>query len=379
MIFRNAEFEIEEGALLAWAEEWGISGDLRKKYILQRLIYADNVLSRGALRGDDLANSYLWQIAVKELETIKNFRTRTSIAVMEDYIPANGKSRWKKREEALYRSFLEDDAGIFLLNLVAYYQKRGYGDFAFYPFFRWDNALIPIKRPDLVKFHSLIGYEKQKSKICRNTEAFLRGATANNVLLYGERGTGKSSTIKAVGTRYYAKGLRLVEVERHNLASLPQICRYLEDIGLHFIIFIDDLSFDGDQSDFKNLKTVLEGGLAKTGDNILIYATSNRRHLVKETWADREGEDVNIRENTDEILSLSHRFGLSIAFLNPDQEEFLNIVERLAAARGLDMPPEDIRREALVWVRWQHNLSGRTAVQFVNDLEVRRSAEKVDI
>ena len=121
-----------------------------------------------------MANSYLWQIAVKELETIKNFRTRTSIAVMEDYIPANGKSRWKKREEALYRSFLEDDAGIFLLNLVAYYQKRGYGDFAFYPFFRWDNALIPIKRPDLVKFHSLIGYEKQKSKLCRNTDVYKR-------------------------------------------------------------------------------------------------------------------------------------------------------------------------------------------------------------
>lgn len=372
MIFRNEEFEIDEASLLAWAEEWGISGNLRRKYILQRLIYADTVLSRGALRNDDLVNSYLWQIALKELDTIKNFRTRTSLAVMEDYIPANGHCRWKKREEALYKSFVEDDSGVFLLNLVEYYKRRGYGDFAFFPFFSWDNRLIPIKNPDLVKFSSLVGYEKQKEKICRNTQGFLQGKTANNVLLYGERGTGKSSTIKAVGTRYYAKGLRMVEVDRNNLSSLPELFRCLEGIALHFIVYIDDLSFDGDQSDFKTLKALLEGGLSKTGDNILIYATSNRRHLVKETWDDRKGEDVNVRENSDELLSLSHRFGLSIAYLNPDQEEFLNIVEHLASQRGLDIPNEVLRQEALVWVRWHHNFSGRTAVQFVNDLETRQ-------
>ncbi|MDO4541409.1 MAG: ATP-binding protein [Bacillota bacterium] len=380
MIFRNEEFEIDEGSLLAWAEEWGISGDLRKKYILQRLIYSDNVLSRGALRGDDLVNSYLWQIAVKELETIKNFRTRTGIAVMEDYIPANRRSRWKSREEALYNSFIDDDPGIFLLNLVEYYKKRGYGDFAFYPFFRWDKktGLTPIKNPDLVKFRSLVGYQRQKAKICRNTEGFLKGAAANNVLLYGERGTGKSSTIKAVGTRYYAKGLRMVEVDRDNLEALPEIFRCLEDIALRFIVYIDDLSFDGDQNDYKTLKAVLEGGLTKTRHNILIYATSNRRHLIKETWDERKGEEVNVRENSDELLSLSHRFGLSIAYMNPDQEEFLNIVEHLAVERGLNIPCEVLRDEALLWVRWQHNLSGRTAVQFINDMEIRESSGEFD-
>ncbi len=371
MIFRNEEFEIDDSSLLTWAEEWGISGDLRKKHLLQSLIYSDNVLSRGALRGDDLVNSQLWQIAVKELETIKRLSSHSGIAALEDYIPANSKCRWKKREEALFQSFLRDNPDIFLINLVEYYKKRGYGDFAFYPFFRWDNGLIPIKHPDLVKFSNLVGYERQKTKICRNTEGFLKGAAANNVLLYGERGTGKSSTIKAIGTRYYSKGLRLVEIERNNLPSLPALFRCLEDIALHFIVYIDDLSFDSEEGDYKTLKAFLEGGLSKTGDNVLIYATSNRRHLVRETWDERKGEEVNVRENSDEVLSLSHRFGLTIAYMNPDQEEFLNIVSHLAAGRGLRIPEDYLRQEALTWVRWQHNLSGRTAVQFINDLEVR--------
>lgn len=370
MIFSNEDFEIDEKNLLIWAEEWGISGDLRKKYLLQKLIYADTILSRSALRDENVAQSYLWQIAVKEIESFKSFRSRTSMAVMEDYIPANGNSLWKSRENALYQSFIEDDVGTFLLQLVEYYKKRGFGDFAFYPFFRWEDGLIPIKHPDLVKMGDLIGYEKQKKQISRNTEAFLQGARGNNVLLYGERGTGKSSTVKAVGTRYYPNGLRMIELERGNLDQLPKVFRYLEDIPLHFIVFIDDLSFDENQSDYKSLKAVLEGGLTKPQDNILIYATSNRRHLVKETWADRDGAEVNVRENADEMLSLSHRFGLSISFFNPDQEEFLAMVEAIALKRDLHIPQEKLREDALLWVRWQNNISGRTAVQFVNEMEI---------
>ncbi|MEE0776311.1 MAG: ATP-binding protein [Bacillota bacterium] len=363
---------VEEDSLLRWAEAYGVNGDLRSRYAVYDMIMADTPFSRGALNGDDVEHSSLWDMALAELKALKQQGLPQWNAVLLNYRAASRNALWGEDEEALVTLLEGKDMEAFLVALVSYYRRHGFGDFAFYPFFRWsDGDIHAITHPDLVEMDTLLGYEDHKSQICRNTEAFLQGGHGNNVLLYGERGTGKSSTVKAVGTKYCSQGLRLVELDRGDLDSLGALCRCLEGIGLHFIICIDDLSFDDFETDYKSLKAVLEGSLAKQRDNILIYATSNRRHLIKETWSERQGGEINARENADEKMSLADRFGLAIAFLNPNQEEFLSMVADLARRRGLDIPADVLRREALIWEKWQHGPSGRTAVQFVNEMEGR--------
>ena len=378
LLFINESAAPPNEDLVAWAETYGVKGDLRSRYTVFSMIMADTSLSRGALNGDDIEGSSLWEIALAELKTTKRRGFPQWESCFMNYRPASREMLWGEEEESLTALFEGKDMESFLNALVAYYRRRGFGYFAFYPFFRWErDRVFPIFHPDLVEMDTLLGYEDQKTQICRNTEAFLRGSHGNNVLLYGERGTGKSSTVKAVGTKYYREGLRLVELDRGDLTSLGALCRYLEGIGLHFIVCIDDLSFDDFETDYKSLKAVLEGSLTKQRDNVLIYATSNRRHLVKETWDERQGGEINARENADEKMSLSDRFGLSIAFLNPDQEEFLAMAADIARRRGLDIPWSELRRDALLWEKWQHGLSGRTAVQFVNEMECRLMVNEV--
>ncbi len=255
--------------------------------------------------------------------------------------------------------------------LAAHYQRHGVGIFGRHAFFVWDSQakrIKPVTNPDPVAVSDLIGYESQKETLIKNTRKLLNGLPANNVLLYGDRGTGKSSLVKAVANQFRENGLRLIEVNKTDLTDFPDLIGRLSDRGLHFIIYVDDLSFEVGESQYKHLKAVLEGSLSSRPRNLLIYATSNRRHLIRETMAERD-EDVHFNDAMQEKLSLADRFGISITFLAPDQEEYLSIVRGLARQRGLEIPVPMLEAKALLWERFQNGRSGRTARQFVDDLQ----------
>ncbi|MDR2632149.1 MAG: ATP-binding protein [Treponema sp.] len=273
-----------------------------------------------------------------------------------------------------------------LADLIAHIQRSGAGSLGLYRAFRWtglpEAALQPVQSPDQVRLSSLAGYEQQRALVIANTLRFLEGKPANNLLLYGDRGTGKSATVKALCNEYAKQGLRLLEVPKEQLAALPRILEVLRCRGLHFIIFIDDLSFEKTDDSFTGLKMLLEGGIEARPSQVLIYATSNRRHLVKEYAADRPTTamaanalatgDMRAFDSMQEQFSLADRFGLTVVFTAPVQEEFLYIAEYIARERGvLTGAPQTeawktFRENALRWERWFNGRSPRTAVQYVD-------------
>ncbi|HEY8885541.1 MAG TPA: ATP-binding protein, partial [Chloroflexota bacterium] len=214
------------------------------------------------------------------------------------------------------------------------------------------------------------GYADQRATIQRNTQHFLAGRPANNLLLYGERGTGKSSMVKALLNAYADQGLRLVDVAKSALGDFSEIVAQLADQSQRFVVFVDDLSFDEGETGYAELKAVLEGGVEVRPDNVLIYATSNRRHLVVERFGDRlaPGDEIHVQDTLQEKLSLADRFGVTVIFLSPDQDQYLEIVKGLARRRELPIDDVALRRRALQWASWNNGRSGRTARQFVDDL-----------
>lgn len=230
--------------------------------------------------------------------------------------------------------------------------------------------LAGIPNPDPIRLENLIGYEEQRTEVVRNTQQFVKGYPANNMLLYGDRGTGKSSTIKALIHKFGVNGLRLIQVSKDSLADLPDILEVIRERPYRFIIFIDDLSFEEYETEYKYLKAVLEGNLEAKPDNVVIYATSNRRHLVKEFLSDVEKTgEIRAQDTVQEKLSLSDRFGITVIFPTPDQETYLKIVEGLAEQKKLNIEKDKLRKLALQWEIWHNERSGRTAKQFIDDLQ----------
>ncbi|MFV0393279.1 MAG: ATP-binding protein, partial [Coprobacillaceae bacterium] len=254
--------------------------------------------------------------------------------------------------------------------LKQHYYTYGVGKYGLNKAFRYEtNTIQPIIHIGDNTLSQLIGCESQKKRLTENTEAFLKGKEANNVLLYGDSGTGKSSSIKALLNAYYKDGLRMVEVYKHQFKYLPNIIQELQSRNYKFIIFMDDLSFEDFEIEYKYLKAVIEGGLEKKPDNVLIYATSNRRHLIKQTWTDRQsGDEVSINDAMQEKLSLSSRFGVSILFVHPNKLEYLNIVDGLAKQYGITMDMDTLHEQALTWELRHGGFSGRTAKQFIHAL-----------
>jgi hypothetical protein len=260
-----------------------------------------------------------------------------------------------------------------------FYKAYGVGMFGLNKAFRITHEVnkglefVPINNTEDVRLDDLIGYEIQKQKIVENTEAFVAGRKANNALLFGDSGTGKSTTIKAIINEYYDQGLRMIEIYKHQFQDLSQVISQIKNRNYKFIIYMDDLSFEEFEIEYKFLKAVIEGGVETKPDNILIYATSNRRHLIKETWNDRSdmeaGNGIHRSDTIEEKLSLVNRFGVTINYSKPSQKEYFNIVIGLAHRQGINMTDEELRAEANKWELSHGGISGRTAQQFVNYLD----------
>ncbi len=251
--------------------------------------------------------------------------------------------------------------------------KCGYGIFARHHVFLVENAsLVPVEYPDPIRLSQLSGYERERGEVIGNTLALINGKPANNVLLYGDCGTGKSSTVKAIANEYASRGLRLIELKKKQLHELPAIVRRLAANPLKFIIFIDDLSFTEDDEDFAALKAILEGGVscAKT-DNLCIYATSNRRHLVRETFSARKGDEIHFKDTMQELLSLSDRFGLTVTFVKPDKKLYLEVVEALAKQYDIKAPIEEVKNGAETFALSRAGRSPRVAKQYIEYLKGR--------
>ena len=270
------------------------------------------------------------------------------------------------------------DENEFFNYVTDFYKAYGVGMFGLNKAFRISKVedgkvkFCPINNMDKVMLEDLIGYEMQKKALIDNTEAFVAGRKANNVLMFGDSGTGKSTSIKAIVNQYYDSGLRMIEIYKHQFKYLSTVISQIKNRNYHFVIYMDDLSFEEFEIEYKFLKAVIEGGVETKPENILIYATSNRRHLIKETWKDisdmeKEGE-IHRSDTVEEKLSLVNRFGVTIYFSKPSRREYHNIVIELAKKMKLNIPEEELIAEANKWEMKQNGISGRTAQQFINYL-----------
>ncbi|MBQ8266836.1 MAG: ATP-binding protein [Clostridia bacterium] len=230
------------------------------------------------------------------------------------------------------------------------------------------NNIVPVHHPDKTELSQLIDYERERQIIIDNTKALLGGKPAANILLTGDAGTGKSSTVKAVANALWDEGLRIIEVRKDQLSAIPKILDELSANPLKFILFIDDLSFLKDDDNFNALKAVLEGSVTAKSKNVVIYATSNRRHIIKEKFSDREGDDIHRNDTMQEMVSLSERFGIHITFSKPNKETFLNIVHHLAQQSGIDMSKDELNLLAERFALERGGRSARLARQFIDGL-----------
>lgn len=285
-------------------------------------------------------------------------------------------ARIRERIEGLARRLSEAAAPEDMKKeLTEFYREYGVGKFGLHKAFRVERDengvhIVPILKIAHVRLQDLVGYEIPKKKLTDNTRAFVEGKKANNCLLYGDAGTGKSTSIKAIANEYYDRGLRIIEIYKHQFQDLNDVIAQIKNRNYKFIIYMDDLSFEEFEIEYKYLKAVIEGGLEKKPDNVLIYATSNRRHLVREKFSDKEErrDDLHASDTVQEKLSLVSRFGVTIFFCAPDKKEFQQIVRVLAERYHITMPEEELLLEANKWELAHGGLSGRTAQQFIDYL-----------
>ncbi len=286
-----------------------------------------------------------------------------------------------EKVQALSRRLEEaGDENAFFACVTGFYRDFGVGMFGLNKAFRIVShgstvEFCPINNMDSVVLSDLIGYEYQKKLLTDNTLAFVEGRPANNALLYGDSGTGKSTSIKAIVNEFYNRGLRMIEIYKHQFQDLSQVIAQIKNRNYRFIIYMDDLSFEEFEIEYKFLKAVIEGGVETKPDNILIYATSNRRHLIRETWSDRSDmehdSDIHRSDTLEEKLSLASRFGCSICYLKPSRQEFDQMIRELASRNSIRIPENELLAEANRWELRHGGISGRTAQQFINYLAGR--------
>lgn len=334
----------------------------------------------------DKLDENIRSIAERELEEVKKLYqlewqrissifhdAGTSVCSMSREPDMEYRSNHRHRVRAALECKSEETAE----QLKEYYREFGCGSFERYQAFVWDDMLVGVTNYDRITFEQLIGYQKQKEALIENTEFFLKGYPANNVLLYGDRGTGKSSCVKALLNQFKDSKLKLISLNKNHVNQLYRIIESIAGRGCKFIIFIDDLSFEDTEIGYKHFKSIIDGGIEAQPSNVLIYVTSNRRHIIKETWKDRGDEgEVHSNDGMQERLSLADRFGLSIPFTAPDKEAYLTIVRGIAAQVNLTIDEDLLTEEALRWDARQKGRSGRAARQFVNYFHARIMNEK---
>lgn len=363
--------------LIKFAEKYNLDGNLFQSLITYLIVNNENTFTLTLERKKEISKP-LYQAVLADLEIIYdlfNFEFLNLTSLQNDLITNFTLTKPIANMEIIdILKKLQDDlvnaknVEEFYHVLKNHFYTYGVGKYGLNKAFRYENNEIQsIIHIGNNKLNHLIGYQLQKEKLIKNTEAFLAGKKANNVLLYGDSGTGKSSSIKALLNEYYKDGLRMVEVYKHQFKYLPNIIQELQSRNYRFIIFMDDLSFEDFEIEYKYLKAVIEGGLEKKPDNILIYATSNRRHLIKQSWSDRtDNDEVNMNDAMQEKLSLASRFGETVLFTHPDRDQYLAIVDGLAQEYKLDMDRDLLHEEALIWEIRHGGFSGRVAKQFIN-------------
>ncbi|WP_278850123.1 ATP-binding protein [Thomasclavelia spiroformis] len=363
--------------LIKLAEKYNLSGNLFNSLLTNLLINNENSFTLALERKKDIAPN-LKNVVMNDFKIIyemfnSDFSSLTSLHqdLINNFIPSKPIINQELFEVSnTLQNNLTDCKNVeeFYNVLNAFFSIYGVGKYGLNKAFRYENEQIcPIIHIGNGRLDQLIGYKTQKQQLKQNTEAFLAGKKANNVLLYGDSGTGKSSSIKALLNEYYKDGLRMIEVYKHQFKYLPRIIQELQSRNYKFILFMDDLSFEEFEIEYKYLKAVIEGGLEKKPDNILIYATSNRRHLVKQTWSDRQDQDeINVNDAKQEKTSLSSRFGVKILYTHPNRQNYLDIVDGLAKQYDLKIDQEELHQKALTWEIRHGGFSGRTAKQFIN-------------
>ena len=355
--------------IINFAEEEGVTDSSIREYVSVLLANDDNIISRLAQSGKKVGTE-LKKIAAMDMDAIYKKLFSTQIK----YSPSGNDTGFCSQYIDSIRAMTESENSQELLErLIEHYSRLGSGVLSKYIAFKLDKELFGIEKVDVSSFDSLVGLEYQKNILIENTKSFVEGKKANNVLLFGDRGCGKSSSVKALLNMFSDQGLRLIEVPKAHIADIPSLTAYLNDKPHKYILFLDDLSFESNDKDYKALKVSMEGQLQARGDNVLIYATSNRRHLVKETWEDRQGSDIHVNDHLQETLSLSERFGISLVFSSPNQREYLNIVKELLLGYGIEMN-EEIEKAAVVWQMDYGSKSGRCAKQFVYNYVSKHNA-----
>ena len=392
--------------LLEKAAAFGAEGNLWKNYVAYLLVYTENFYSfscegRGRRQGsiDSLALSDMKTIkkildydfsalenalSVKNFTIISSFNSRNSSEdksgqkIESRYIMESGQKMESERKISKLAAELSEAANEedMLDALTSFYKEYGVGDFGLNRAFRISTgeekiSFVPISDIDDIKLSDLVGYEVQKQKLIENTEAFMNGKPANNCLLFGDAGTGKSSSVKALINEYYDEGLRMIELYKHEMKSLSKVISILRNRNYKFIIYMDDLSFEDFEVEYKYLKAVIEGGLEKKADNVLIYATSNRRNIIKETWKDLDDLDMDKHssDTMQEKLSLVSRFGITISYMNPNKKLYDEIVLSIASRYpDIKLTEEELLELAHRWEISHGGFSGRTARQFVDHI-----------
>lgn len=345
--------------IIWFAETEGVTTDCICEYMASRLADDDNILSSIAQSGKQIGKD-LYKLALIDMEQI--YKKLFSIPIR--YSPSGNSTGYSPEYISSIKSMTAAKSAQDLLDkLIDHYRSLGCGILSKYTAFKYNGTLHGITNTDKTTFDSLVGLEHQKKVLIENTEAFVHGHPANNVLLFGDRGTGKSSSVKALLNMFSPEGLRLVELPKTCINDIPYLTEKLADKPGKYILFLDDLSFESRDTEYKALKTAMEGQLQAHPENVLIYATSNRRHLIKETFDDRQGDEVHRNDNMQETLSLAERFGISLVFSAPNQKEYLNIVGELLKSHGIEMTPE-LEKDAIVWQMNYGGKSGRCAKQF---------------
>lgn len=377
--------------ILEMAVSHGFEGNLWHNYLTYLLASHENAYSTSCEIVGEVEGS-INQVALHDFAIFKelfdyNFKELEEaldakcLSILMEYQGTSGygkvfNRRVRDRICDLSRSLAKTkDVEEFKATLTQFYKEFGVGKLGLHKAFRVEHTeegaqIVPITNIAHVHLDDLIGYELAKKKLIDNTKAFVEGRKANNCLLFGDAGTGKSSSIKVILNQYYDQGLRMIEVYKHQFQDLNDVIAQIKNRNYKFIIYMDDLSFEEFEIEYKYLKAVIEGGLERKPENVLIYATSNRRHLIRETFKDKEDRDEELHTNdtVQEKLSLVARFGVTIYFGKPDKKEFQEIVRQLAAKNGIEMPEEKLLLEANKWELSHGGLSGRTAQQFIDYL-----------